>query len=170
MGRAPSRLGNPGWTRRRRRSKPRIAPGAYLRDQTRRGTSEASFTSKPTFATLALPRRVAWSTNMVQDREVNSSTAGKTIDRSIRWDTISVWVGILVPQPNSNFPSQIKDFQPAAFRKTAVVHNNGPQRGSNGVRSVPAAAWSYMVFSLQMACRAWRLPCLGRAYCEPENA
>lgn len=99
MGRAPSRLGNPGWTRRRRRSKPRIAPGAYLRDQTRRGTSEASFTSKPTFATLALPRRVAWSTNMVQDREVNSSTAGKTIDRSIRWDTISVWLGILVPQP-----------------------------------------------------------------------
>ena len=65
----------------------------------------------------------------------------------------------LWPRRGLNGP-QIWSAMHAAFRKTAVVHNNDPQRGSNGVRSVPAAAWSYMVFSLRLACGACRLPYL----------
>ena len=56
-----------------------------------------------------------------------------------------------------------------SFLKTAVVHQNGPQRGSNGIRSVPTAAGHTWFFASDAAAPG-ALPYLGRAYCEPENA
>src|ERR1700737_3580553 len=76
--------------------------------------------------------------------------------------------------PSSPAPLEFLLADQRLLTRSFSKNRGGPQqwstRGSNGVRSVLAAAWSYMVFSLPMACGACRLPYLGRAYCEPENA
>jgi hypothetical protein len=54
-------------------------------------------------------RVVVWSANVVHSA-LAPSAARKSDGRSRVCGDIAVWLGILVPQPDSNFRSLIKDF------------------------------------------------------------